>query len=534
MKNLLFSLSIIILLASCASIEKYNLQVTKLHSVEDLHEDVDKAYTQLKRHHPHLYQYTSKEVLDFKFDSLKNAITNPMDSRTFFKQLAAVTKYVGQGHMTLTPPGKRLTKKERKALRGSKFDISNLDYEYLNGKLWIINARGKDSTLIGSEVIKVNNETPQELIKKYKKTIVSDGYNTTFHDRVVGARFLSYYARDKGRFDSISLTLKNSDSTFIKKYKRILKSEQILALKDSTKIDTTKIAKTHKKKLNKEEKKENKIAAKLKRKYNRKYGYIASRDEYTRNLNFIGKDSSVAFLKIRGFSNGKYKEFYAESFGKIDARGSKALIIDLRDNFGGRLNEIAHLYTYLTDKNFKMINPSEVNSRIPFLKVLMSNSTPIGAKIFAGLFSPVIAIQSLIKTSKKDGKLYYKFKSSKEAEPNLLHYRGPIYVLTNGNSFSASSLISTQLKGNKRATFVGEETGGAYNGTVAGIYKTYQLPNTKVRARIGLMHIDAPFKITPDGYGVKPDVEILPTIQDRFEKIDPELKWVLKDIESKK
>ncbi|AXT19817.1 peptidase S41 [Flavobacteriaceae bacterium AU392] len=534
MKNLLLSLSITFLLASCASIEKYNLQVTKQHSVEDLHEDVDKAYKQLKRHHPHLYQYTPKETLDFKFDSLKKAITEPMDSRTFFKQLAAVTKYVGQGHMTLTPPGKRFTKKERKALRGSKFDIVNLDYEYLDEKLWIVNARGKDSILIGSEVIKVNNETPQDLIKKYKKTIVSDGYNTTFHDRVVGARFLSYYARDKGRFDSISLTLKNSDSTFIKKYKRTLKSEQVLALKDSTKIDSTKIVKTQKKKLTKVEKKAKKAESKAKWKYNQKYGYIASRKEYTRNLNFIGKDSAVAVLKIRGFSNGKYKEFYAESFGKIDARNTKALVIDLRDNFGGRLNEVTHLYTYLANKKFTMINPSEVNSRIPSLKFLMSNTTSTVTKMFVGLASPVILVQNLLRTSKKDGKLYYRFKSSKESEPNLLHYRGPIYVLTNGNSFSGSSLLSTQLHGNKRATFVGEETGGAYNGTVAGLYKIYELPNTKVRARIGLMHIDAPFKVTPDGYGIKPDVEILPTIQDRLEKIDPELEWVLKDIESKK
>jgi len=533
MKKLLLNLTITLLLASCASVEKHNLQITKLHPVADLHADIDNAYTQLKRHHPHLYQFTTKEVLDFKFDSLKTAITEPMDSRTFFKQIAAVTKYIGQGHMSLTPPNQRFTKEERKALRGSKFDINNLDFEYLDGKLWIVNARGKDSAIVGSEVLKLENETPQELIKKYKKLITSDGYNTTFHNRVVGHRFMSYYGRDKGRFDSISLTFKNTDSTFTKKYKRILKSQKVVT-KDSTKTDTTKTIKTPKKKLTKAEKKLKKAENKAKWKHNRKYGYNAARKEYTRNLNFVGKDSSVALLKIRGFSNGKYKEFYAETFGKIDARNSKALIIDLRNNFGGRLNEIAHLYTYLTDKNFTMINPSEVNSRIPYLKFLMSNTNPIGAKIFTGLMSPVIAIQNVLRTSKKEGKLYYKFASSKEKEPALLHYRGPIYVMINGNSFSASSLLSTQLDGNDRATFVGEETGGAYNGTVAGIYKIYELPNTKVRARIGMMHIDAPFKVSPDGYGVKPDVEILPTIQDRLEKRDPELEWILKDIESKK
>ena len=103
--------------------------------------------------------------------------------------------------------------------------------------------------------------------------------------------------------------------------------------------------------------------------------------------------------------------------------------------------------------------------------------------------------------------------------------------MINGNSFSASSILSTQLKGNQRAIFVGEETGGAYNGTVAGISKMYELPNTKVKVKVGLLYIDAPFKVTPDGYGVQPDVKIVPTYQDRLNKIDPELAWILEDIE---
>ena len=533
MKKQLLTLCILILLNSCASVEKHNLQVTKLHPVADLHEDIDNAYKQLKRHHPHLYQYTPKETLDFKFDSLKTAITSPMDSRTFFKQIAAVTKYIGQGHMTLSPPSKHFTRKERKALRGAKFEISNLDYDYSNDKLWVTNARGKDSLLFGSEVLKINEETPQELIKKYRKRLVSDGYNTTYYNRVVGKRFMSHYVQEKGRFDSISLTLKNKDSVFVKTYKRVLKSELAKLKKDSTKIDSTVIKKPVKK-LTKAEKKAKKAERKAKWKHNQKYGYNAARKEYARNLNFVGNDSSVAVLKIRGFSNGKYKEFYEETFEKIKAKNAEALIIDLRDNFGGRLNEITYLYSYLTDKNYTMINPSEVNSRIPYLKQLMSNSNTFTTKAIIGLLSPIILTQNLIKTSKKEGKLYYKFKSSKEQEPSPLNYKGPIYVLINGNSFSASSILSTQLDGNNRATFVGEETGGAYNGTVAGIYKIYTLPNTKIRTRIGLMHIDAPFKNDPDGYGVKPDVKIEPTITDRIEKRDPELEWVLKDIESKK
>lgn len=534
MKNILLTLSVLILLASCASIEKHNQQITKLHSVEDLHEDIDKVYTQLKRNHPRLYQFSSKETLDFKFDSLKQAINKPMNSRTFYKQLSAVTKYVGQGHMSLSPPSKQFNRKERKALLKMKFDINNLDFEYLDDKLLIVNARGNDSVLINTEVLKIEDEKPQDLIENYKTIIASDGYNTTFYNRVLGNRFMGYYVKDKGRFDSITFTLKNSDSTFVKMYKRVLRKDTTNVKKDSIKLDSAKVVKKESIKLTKAERKAKKLKFKAKRKHNRNYGYDYKRKEYTRNLNFVGKDSSVALLKIRGFSKGRYEDFYDESFKTIDSLKTEALIIDLRNNFGGRLKEITYLYSYLTDKNFTMINPSEVNTRFPLLKSLMSNSNSITVKGLAGIISPVLATVDLFKTSKKDDKLYYKFKSSKEQEPKPLNFKGKIYVLINGNSFSASSVISTKLKGDNRATFVGEETGGAYNGTVAGFYKVYELPNTKVRARIGLAHIDAPHKTTPDGYGVKPDVEILPTYTDRLNNVDPELQWILEDIEQKK
>ncbi len=109
-----------------------------------------------------------------------------------------------------------------------------------------------------------------------------------------------------------------------------------------------------------------------------------------------------------------------------------------------------------------------------------------------------------------------------------------MYVLINGNSFSASSLISTHLKATNRAVFVGEETGGAYNGCVAGVYKIYQLPSTKLKTRMGLMQIETPYKQIPDGFGIKPDVEITHTIENIKTKIDPEIEWILKHINQNK
>ena len=104
----------IILLMSCGSIKKYNEQITALHPVIDLKHDVDQVYNQLKKHHPKLYQYTSKEVLDFKFDSLKSSIKTPMTSQDFYKKLSPVVANIKQGHISVGSANKFIQKKNEK------------------------------------------------------------------------------------------------------------------------------------------------------------------------------------------------------------------------------------------------------------------------------------------------------------------------------------------------------------------------------------------------------------------------------------
>ncbi len=520
-------------LMSCKSIKTHNEQITKLHSVSNIHEDINKVYGQLKKHHPKLYQYTPKPVLDFKFDSLKASITSPINSREFYRRLAPVVAQVRQGHISLGSANLWYTKKEREQLRKRKLEFFALDFEHLDGKLWVKRTRGKDSSVVGAEVVKIDNDSVFRLVETFKTRFASDGYNTTLHNRFVAKQFSNFYYKDKGYVDSLTMVFKKKDSLFVKIFRRAQKKK--ITKKKATKKkekDTTKVKKRER--LTSGQKKARRIAAKKRKKYNRTHGYNKGRREYTRNFNIMKGNKDVAYMKLRSFTNGRYKRFYKESFTKLDSAKTKYLILDLRDNGGGRIAEIDYLYSYLAKEPFKFINDSEVNSRIPFLKFLMSKTTPNSLKLLSGMLSPFIVAQNLIQTRKRDGKLYYRFRHTKVKAPKPLRFGGDIYVLINGNSFSASSLISTHLKATKRAIFVGEETGGAYNGTVAGIYKIYELPNTRLKIRMGMMQIEAPQKQNPDGYGVMPDVEILPSIIDRNVKKDPELEWVLKDIEDKR
>lgn len=527
MERIIYFICFVALLSSCVSVSKYNESVTQNHAIIDLKKDVDAAYRQLQRNHPKLYQYISKEKLEAKFDSLKNTITSPLTSRAFYEKLAPVVKSIGQGHLFVTPPQKRLEKEKRKELKGAKNDFLRLDFINFKDELYVKNAIDADSVLTGSKIVYIDSMVPATLIRKYNKLISSDGYNKTFFENFVGSRFGTFYLLEKGFQDSTHITFQNKDSIFTKTYTWVKKKEETKNIKDTLEV-------VPRKKPTKAERREAKLVRKALKKYNSKRGYVPSKKQYIRTLDFVGVDSSVAYLKIRGFSNGNYKDFYAETFHLLDSLGTKNLVIDVRDNGGGRMSEIENLYSYLAKDSFQFILPSEVTNRTPLMKLALSNTNPLFLRGLAVLASPIIVTHNLLKTKKVNGKIYYNLSSSKSSEPKATSFLGNVYILINGNSFSASSVFSNYMQATERATLVGTETGGAYNGTVAGIFRVHKLKESQVRIRIGLMHIETPFHQEPNGYGVYPDVDIKPVKEDWLQGIDTEMEWILNDINTKK
>ena len=107
-------------------------------------------------------------------------------------------------------------------------------------------------------------------------------------------------------------------------------------------------------------------------------------------------------------------------------------------------------------------------------------------------------------------------------------------MLVNGASFSASSIISSKLKSEKRAVIVGEETGGANDGTVSGVNNTVTLPNSKLTLPIGLFLIRPNIEFENKGLGVIPNFYVDPDFANIRSSEDKILKWVLDDIDFRK
>ena len=504
-----------LLLVNCSSIEKYNQKLVQPIAIEKLQKDVDYVQNKLEKLHPSLYKYISKEALNSKFDSIRKAIDKPMTSKEFFFLVSPVVASVHQGHMILSPPFKKVNKKEQKRLlKLGTGPLSQFDFEWINYKLFVVKNKSKEKTILpGSEVISINQVPPQNIYNKYRNTYTSDGYNTTYLARGFARRFTTYFTNEMGVNDSLSYVFKQNDS---------LKSFVIKRLKIEKKVKSTTVAKATDKN------------TKISKREKRIYGYDATSKVFSKNLSFIHVDSTIAVLKIRDFSKGSFRKAYREIFEKLKKKETKTLLIDLRNNPGGRVAEVVELNSYLTDKNFVMLQNAEVTSKTSLWKLGVFSKIPKVSYTFIATGYPFYMVFSYLRTKKNsDGKYTYSLVGSKERESKYNHFTGKIYVLINGGSFSASCLLAATLKSNKEVTFVGEETGGGFNSTVAGLLPVLTLPNTKLPLRIGLMDVKTTNQTDVFGHGIYPNKEIIPTIQDKIDNKDPEMEWILNDIKSK-
>jgi C-terminal processing protease CtpA/Prc len=519
MKKTVLIVITLLLFVQCASVKKHNEHLHKLISPEKLKSDVDFSYRKLQKLHPNIYWYISKKELDYKFDSLKSSISKPMLPFDFYTKLSPVVAAIRQGHLSVYPPTKSLTKKQIKALikRGIG-PFSQFDFELFNEKLYIVKNKSQDKSIKpGTEILAVNGVDAMGLISKNKQFYSSDGFNTTFKTRSAGKRFSSYFTNENGIKDSVQFTFKFNDR---------LKTVTIIRKKENP---VEKLAEQIKKELAAIDK----VKSRAIRRKKRVNGYNKDEKKYSHDLNFLEKDSSIAVMKIREFKNGRFRTFYKESFSKIEQYKSNTLILDLRDNGGGRLNEISHLYSYLADSSFVFLDKSEVVSKSSLFTGAYFNGGSFGVKTLKVLFSPIVYGYLLLTVHKDENGTNYFETRTKLHKVNKNGFKGKIYVLINGGSFSASSILSTNLKGAERAFFVGQETGGAYNGTVAGFMPKIKLPNSEIQIRTGIMLMRSKFKTTKEGHGIYPDVTIQPTLEDAINGNDPALNWILKDIKSK-
>lgn len=543
-----------LLIVSCKNLDKYNRHLDKKLTIKQMIRDVDYVEKNLFRLHPDVDWYISQQQLHAQFDSLRTTITEPLTPNEFFLKISPIISQVRQGHMSMYPLLYTHSHDTKKKYRGSTHPLTGFEYIYKEGRLYISTNNRKDKRdkdiQIGTEIISINGIKPEEVFKKYRNTFTSDGFNETFIEPYFARRVNTYYNAELKFVDSVRMELKCADSVYyhtsyrIFKEKKSKKDKQKKSTQDSlsaikkdslspiSKVkDSLKKPELSTKELKKERRRQREKKL-IEDRLRRWKGYDTKTKTFAKELLYpVANDSTIALLKLRTFSEGNPK-IYDTIFKEIAHHKVENLIIDLRGNTGGHLSDIYKLSAYLNENAYYFVEPATVTKKTFAFHMFKGKSLLFKSLLFP-FWGPVATVRTL-KTKKEDGVWKNYSKYSKIAHPKQPVYTNKLYVLTDGLTFSAGAILASHLDGLEQATFVGEETGGTYNGTVAGQMPQLKLPHSKLRWRMGLMSIKPAHQTEKEGYGVLPNVPINLTIDDILEKNDPALDYILQEIENEK
>lgn len=423
--------------------------------------------------HPAIGIYKSRDYYVQLFANYVYALNDSLTEKEFRLKTKLVMEELRCGHTEVV-----FSKDYYRAMNKKKLNYSPYVFLPVNDKVYVLANLNKkaDSTLKkGIEITKINGIGIDSILRHCKRFISADGYNRTSKDHYLQLGFNGYYPSLFGRPDTFVVEYKEGKSFKTHKYPAFQpKSFPPIPLgaKDDSLFTRYKKARIR--------------------------------------FRYIDSTKNTMLVKLEKFSRKRTDKAYRKIFRKLRKNNSQNLVIDLRNNGGGSLENSYRLLSYLVDTAKTQTLRTGIKN-YPYKKYTRGN-------IFFKLTRFAFTIIGK-KVSKNDTDNYiYTIKPHRKN-----HFSKNIYVLINGGSFSASCLVAAYLKDHNRAVFIGEETGGTREGCNAGITPYYKLPHTKISIRMPAFRIvhDVCPEIT--GRGILPDYKIEYTIKDILAKRDLEL-----------
>lgn len=426
--------------------------------------------------HPAVGIYKPREFYQNLFDNYLQSIHDSLTEREFRLKTKLVIEELHCGHTEVI-----YSKAYYRAMNRRKLNYSPYIFLPVGDQVFVIANLNKkaDSTLKkGTEITKINGIPVDSMLRHCKRFISADGYNRSSKDHYVQLSFNSYYPSLFGRPDTFRVEYRDARGLKTLSYPAI-QPKSFPPIPLGPKNDSLFVR------------------------------YKKARMGYR----FLDSSNRTLVLKIEKFSRRKTDKAYRRIFRKIKRSGTQNLVLDLRNNGGGSLENSYKLLSYLIDSSCTQTLRTTIKT-YPYKKYTSGN-------IFFKMTRLAFRIIGE-KVSRNDtDNFIYTIRPHKKN-----HFRGKVVVLINGGSFSASCLVAAYLRQRHNVTFVGQETGGAIEGCNAGITPYYKLPNTHISVRMPAFRIVHDVSPAITGHGILPDYPIEYRISDILSRRDLELQKV--------
>lgn len=477
-------------LLSCQSVKK-TMDPARKFSAEAIRKDYNVLRSLLEKYHPALYWYTPKDSMDYYFDRYYHAIDDSMTRQQFgFRILAPLTTRIRCGHTSFNYP-KSYNRLQQKRL-SSSFPL------YL--KIWpdtmvvIKNLNSRDSVLTRGTIInRVNYRDVNQLTDTLFQFMPADGYAENINYIRLSAALPYYYQNILGLSDRYEIEYTDSSGELLTTVVPVFNPET-----DST------------------------AKAVLQKMKDERHATLARKRKRDELRTFVIDSSGLyALMTINGFGEkGHLPSFYRKRFRQLRKLKIPNLVIDIRTNGGGKVNNYTALTRYIIDSSFKVSDTvTAMRNRLGRDKRYFSSGW---------ILSPILFFTT---SKKEDNQYHFRYWEKHVIQPRRRnHYNGQVYILINGPTFSASTLFAQTVKGQHNVLLVGEEAGGGAYGNSGMLIPDVILPETKMRVRLPLFRLIQFRHPETKGRGVVPDIYVPPTVENVKKNIDGKMEAVIEMI----
>lgn len=221
----------------------------------------------------------------------------------------------------------------------------------------------------------------------------------------------------------------------------------------------------------------------------------------------------IGLLRLQSFSRSDV-DFINQVFVTINKAGLTNLLLDLRGNTGGHRGASVALAKYIVPHSFSY---SILKPRLkpgPYL-----NST---GRFYFLLSKLKYQLGHLLKRHRTELGIEFRYRYQPEKEV----YRGQLYVLTDGFTASAATMVTSWVKQYTTAMFIGSQAGGGYNGNNGGSFPLLTLPYSKMQLRFPVYRLILD-ETSNQRHGLVPDHLVDYTIEDVLANQDKEIEFIL-------
>lgn len=427
-------------------------------SPDSIRISINNLTSELAAKHPGFYRYRSPAATNLLKDSIVASIRDSMNMLDIYKKLKPFIAGIGCLHTGISLPANYTDSLNKRN------DLLPLQLLFEQNKAYVIRDFSVGQKLnTGTEIVSINGHSIADILKVLLPAIPSDGYNVTMKYQALYLLFPLWYRSMLEIADTYTVVYKKGGQEY-----------------------TTTVAA---------------------QKFDQLAGdNFLEEKQYDKPLAFKIQDNT-GFLTIRTFAKSrikqghqKFKKFIRHSFKQLAKQEINNLVLDLRYNTGGTDANAAYLSSYFFDQPYRYWDRIEVTKAI---------ASEIKGKY--RLFYPKPLHKDSMYVWRKTW-VTREFDFYEPQWPSKHNFKGSVYVLMNGFCMSSCADLTAVLSKNSRVRFIGEETGGGFQGNTSGM-----MPESAI---IAGLKVQVPLQkyvnaVDPDknvGHGIRPDFPIPLTV----------------------